>query len=763
MNDHSLEILLAAGVATPLAAFFLLSLFGHRLGKPASGYLACVGIGISMVLAMIVLGRWWTMDPGQRDSASAGVFVFEWARMGTLPITLGVKLDSLTVIMFLMVSFVSFWIFVFSLGYMGRESDQIDGQSKFHRFFAFLSLFGFSMLGLVVANSILFLYVFWELVGLCSYFLIGFYFHKRSASNAAIKAFVVNRVGDLGFLVGLMMVGFYLRDLSIDGSARAFGEQYASGTGLFAPGAATLLGVSVATWMGVLLFCGAIGKSAQFPLHVWLPDAMEGPTPVSALIHAATMVAAGVYLVSRIFRLLTAEAQMAIAVIGCITLTLAALIAIVQTDIKRLLAYSTISQLGYMIFGMGIGAWIAALFHLLTHAFFKALLFLGSGQVIEGCHHEQDMRKMGGLRKKMPVTCWTFLIATLAIAGAGIPWVGIGIGGYYSKDEILALAYYRAYGLGAHTGEQAKSGPVGRAMASAADIPPAAAIGDTSVGARGDLSSADHHGVAHTAAAGAKIAKLPGVLFWIPVIIAYVTAFYMMRCWWMTFAGKPRDPHVYEHAHESPLMYVPLVVLAVGTVISGVLIFRPMVAQSAGASADAALLATAVASGSELQAVHHAARVPLGGIVGFAFVVGFAVAITIYRDGLGTAGRIAERLRPFHTLLVRKFYFDEIYGWLFVGGTMLASGISRLFDLFVIDFLVNVSAQITRRISFFSGSPEEWSVDFKVVDGTVNALGQRTWDFAGTLRRCQTGRIRNYILFAAGGAATVVLVIVFAG
>ncbi|MHC5035064.1 MAG: proton-conducting transporter transmembrane domain-containing protein [Planctomycetota bacterium] len=296
----------------------------------------------------------------------------------------------------------------------------------------------------MVSSSLLFLFICWELVGLCSYLLIGFYFDRAYASAAAIKAFVTNRVGDFGFIIGLMLVFFQLGTLDLDQAAAAFAGQYAAGTGIFATHF-TLFGWSLATIMGIGLFCGAMGKSAQFPLHVWLPDAMAGPTPVSALIHAATMVAAGVYLVARVFRLMTPEALMFIAVIGCLTLTLMALVAIVQVDIKKCLAYSTLSQLGYMIFAMGCGAWIAALFHLITHAFFKAMLFLCSGQVIEGCHHEQDMRKMGGLYKKMPVTCWTFFIGVLAISGAGIAGTGIGLGGFFSKDEILAVAYTRAY------------------------------------------------------------------------------------------------------------------------------------------------------------------------------------------------------------------------------------------------------------------------------------------------------------------------------
>ena len=293
------------------------------------------------------------------------------------------------------------------------------------------------------------MFVFWELVGLCSYLLIGFYFDRAYASRAAIKAFVTNRVGDFGFLIGLMLVFFKLGTFDLDQAAANFAHQFATNTGIFGAGITLfgyqISGMGLATLMGIGLFCGAMGKSAQFPLHVWLPDAMAGPTPVSALIHAATMVAAGVYLVARVFRLMTPDALLFVAVIGCLTLTLMALIAIVQVDIKKCLAYSTLSQLGYMIFGMGCGAWIAALFHLMTHAFFKAMLFLCSGQVIEGCHHEQDMRKMGGLRKKMPFTCWTFFVGVLAISGAGIAGTSFGLGGFFSKDEILAVAYARSH------------------------------------------------------------------------------------------------------------------------------------------------------------------------------------------------------------------------------------------------------------------------------------------------------------------------------
>jgi NADH-quinone oxidoreductase subunit L len=693
----SIETLLIAGVLIPLASFVLLALFGARFGKPAAGWVAVLAIATSTVLATAALVQWHGMSEAQRLAAHSGTFV--WAHLGSVPVTFGVNLDSLTLIMFLMVSLVSTCIFVFSVGYMAGHSDEIDGISKFHRFFTYLSLFCFSMLLLVIADNLLLLFIAWELVGICSYLLIGYYFHKKSASDAAIKAFVTNRVGDFGFIIGLGMVFLFLGDLSLAGAAKAFRAAYDGQGPLFTQ---SFLGVSLATWMGMLLFCGAIGKSAQFPLHVWLPDAMEGPTPVSALIHAATMVAAGVYLTARIFVLLTPEAQLFVAVIGCITLTLAALVAIVQTDIKRVLAYSTISQLGYMMLGMGVGAWIAALFHLLAHAFFKALMFLGSGQVIEGCHHEQDMRKMGGLIKKMPVTAITFLVGVLAIAGVGIPAVWMpghlpfGLGGYFSKDEILAVAWSRH----------------------------------------------EHAG-------------LSAWLFWIPIAMAYVTPFYMMRCWWLTFMGQPRDEHVYAHAHESKLMYLPLVVLAAGTFFASYYLFRPMVADAAPQPFLTAAFdgVAEEAEGAHGDLIDHNAHKALAPIVGFAFLGGFAVAWLIYRRGLAVGEKLAQALRPAHTLLVHKFYFDEAYGLVLVGGTMALKSLCYTFDKYVVDGLVNLSAWITERLSRFSGVV----LDAGMVDGAVNGVGRGTWLLGGLVRLPQVGRIRDYVLFAAGGVTVVVL------
>ncbi len=775
MNEHIYEICLALGILSPFVSFWILVFFGPRLGKPAAGWVGVImGMGIPLALASYVLVAWLgEVESGHAAALTENAFRCHWAMLGSVPATVGIKLDSLTVCMYFMVTLVATCIFVFSVGYMSGHSDEVDGQCKYSRFFAYLSLFAFSMLGLVVSSSLLFLFIFWELVGLCSYLLIGFYFDKGFASAAAMKAFITNRVGDFGFLIGLMLVYFQLKTLDLDEAAAVFAGQYAAGTGIFAS-PFTLCGCSLATIMGIGLFCGAMGKSAQFPLHVWLPDAMAGPTPVSALIHAATMVAAGVYLVARVFRLMTPEALMFISLIGCLTLTLMALIAIVQVDIKKCLAYSTLSQLGYMIFGMGCGAWIAALFHLITHAFFKAMLFLCSGQVIEGCHHEQDMRKMGGLRHKMPFTCWTFFVGVLAISGAGmagveIAGIKIGLGGFFSKDEILAVAYTRAFEWDDYSkhedhgspGEHA-SEPDGNTttvrLASVQQEPsvrtPHAelmASGDQEHGGRTLGDHEESHGPGGKASIFANIPPLPKWMFYLAIFTAYVTPFYMMRCWWMTFMGKPRDEQVHHHAHEIPLMYVPLIVLAVGTFLSSYFLFRPLIADAAPAATGAAMvLATNGDVHSEaIKAAHHWLMFGVGG----AFIVGFAIAIAIYGRGLALAERIKNALGPLHLVLERKYFFDEVYDFVWVKGCLLVATIARLFDTYVIDLFVNLLAAVTARLAAFSGL----IIDNEGVDGVVNGIAKSTTDLAGVVRMPQTGRIRNYVLFATA-VATVVLI-----
>ncbi len=390
----------------PLLSATVITLFTLRC-KTTSSLISIGAIvtGFVLTIAFIAANGF---HPAVTETAA------NWLSIGGLQIDFGLKLDALSLMMMLIVTGVGGAIHIYSYGYMDEDRSKA-------RFFAFMSLFTFSMLGIVLANNFVMMFIFWELVGVSSYLLIGFWFEKPSAGDAAKKAFIVNRLGDFGFLAGILMVWGLLGSLN-------FGELQSAITANPA-----LLGAS-ATLAGLLIFCGAMGKSAQFPLHVWLPDAMEGPTPVSALIHAATMVAAGVYMLCRIFFLLNADALHVIAYIGGFTALLAALIAVQQNDIKRIIAYSTLSQLGYMVMAVGLSGPTPAMFHLTTHAFFKALLFLSAGSVIIGMHHEQDIWQMGNLRKKMPLTFWTFLIGALALSG--IP----PFSGFYSKDSILAQA-----------------------------------------------------------------------------------------------------------------------------------------------------------------------------------------------------------------------------------------------------------------------------------------------------------------------------------
>jgi len=393
----------------PLVGFLTNGFFGRRIGKRAVGMIACGSVGLSLLFSLTAVAELLALPHGARVTQ----VVAPWIASGNFQADWGLLLDPLSAVMILVVSGVGFLIHVYSVGYMHEDPD-------YPRFFTYLNLFTFSMLMLVLANNYLLLYVFWEAVGLCSYLLIGFWFEKKSAADAGKKAFIVNRVGDFGFALGVMLLWTSLGTLQYD-------QVFASAPAQFPAGGA------VVTAITLLLFMGATGKSAQLPLYVWLPDAMEGPTPVSALIHAATMVTAGIYMVARsapLFELAPLSLSV-MAWIGGLTAVFAATIALVQNDIKRIIAYSTISQLGYMFLGCGVGAYAAAIFHLMTHAFFKALLFLGSGSVIHGLSGEQDIRKMGGLRKHMPITAFTFLIGALANAGIFF------LAGFWSKDEIL--------------------------------------------------------------------------------------------------------------------------------------------------------------------------------------------------------------------------------------------------------------------------------------------------------------------------------------
>lgn len=471
--------------------------FGWRIiGEKAAMWLTTGLLFFASALSWIVF---LTFDGGTEH-----IEILRWIQSGDLDTSWGIRVDRLTAIMLIVVTTVSSLVHLYSFGYMANDPAWKEDETYKPRFFAYLSFFTFAMLMLVTSDNLVQMFFGWEGVGVASYLLIGFYYRKPTANAAAIKAFVVNRVGDFGFALGIFGL-FYLTDsISMD-------DVFAAAPAL----AETQLSFLWTEWnaanlIGVLLFIGAMGKSAQLFLHTWLPDAMEGPTPVSALIHAATMVTAGVFLVCRMSPLYeyAPEAKNMIVFVGASTAFFAATVGLVQNDIKRVIAYSTCSQLGYMFVAAGVGVYGVAMFHLLTHAFFKAMLFLGAGSVIHAMHHEQDMRNYGALRKKIPVTFWAMMIGTLAITGVGIPLTAYGFAGFLSKDAVIESAWAGTQG---------------------------------------------------------------GYAFWMLVIAALFTSFYSWRLMFMTFYGKARgDKHTHDHAHESPMvMLVPLGVLAVGAIFSG--------------------------------------------------------------------------------------------------------------------------------------------------------------------------------------------------
>jgi len=660
------------------------------------------------------------------------------ATFGSLDISLDYYIDSLTLLMFVMVTLIATCIHVFAIGYMHEElTDRYEDHhvhmstgghlarpGRFYRFFAFLSLFCFSMLGLVLAGNIFQVFVFWELVGICSYLLIGFYVERKSASTAANKAFIMNRVGDFGFLIGLMVLWTWCGTFSFDSST----VDGAKKPGLFEMVRGTTGKLQVETrddgtrdvvlnlageekktipyWLlvvaGLGVFAGCIGKSAQFPLQTWLPDAMEGPTPVSALVHSATMVAAGVYLAGRFYPMFTPEVLLAIAYIGCITLFVAATIAVVATDIKRVLAYSTISQLGYMMLAIGVGGWGAALFHLVTHAFFKSLMFLASGSVIAGCHHEQEMPRMGGLRRKMPITAYTMLVGVIAIAGLAIPGSAallgetIAFSGYHSKDAIVA-----------------------------------------------------------TALAYTEFNQIHFLLFIIPLITAGITSFYMFRLWFYTFAGTPRDQHLYDHCHESPwVMTGPLVVLsslAAFCALGGEAgpLYR-LLAHSEPVGVAAGL--TAVASGSVALPSHdqiHAVHATAGDYALLVAAIGMLAAYLLYGARVVNPADIATQLAGLHRFLVEKWQFDNLYEAMFVRPTHVVGRWIAEFDKRFIDGILHGASRLVVSISHWDRKFDE-----TVVDGLVNVVGTMTYSFGNSLRHVQTGRLRQYVMFIALGVVT---------
>ncbi len=615
----------------PLLGFLINGFFGRRIGKGTVGVIACGSVGLALLASLVAVVELLALP---HEARRVTQIVAPWIGAGNFQADWGLLLDPLSAVMILVVSGVGFLIHVYSIGYMHEDPD-------YPRFFTYMNLFTFSMLMLVLANNYLLLYVFWEAVGLCSYLLIGFWFEKRSAADAGKKAFIVNRVGDFGFALGVMLLWTSLGTLQYDQVFMAAPRQLVAGGGLV-------------TAITLLLFLGATGKSAQIPLYVWLPDAMEGPTPVSALIHAATMVTAGVYMVARsapLFELAPLSLTV-VAWIGGLTAVFAASIALVQNDIKRIVAYSTISQLGYMFLGCGVGAYAAAIFHLMTHAFFKALLFLGSGSVIHGLSGEQDIRKMGGLRKHMPVTAWTFLIAALANAGI------FPLAGFWSKDEIL-------YG--------------------------AIAGGHAAVWALG---------------AGG----------------AFLTAFYMLRCYYLTFEGRSRvEEKAAHHLHESPpVMTVPLVILAVFAVIVGFVGVPP----EHGAYHRFVEPVFAAAK----EAAPHAApvgEVPMAALSLAIALAGVWVATRFYVRRPEIPARMVERHPEIHRILLNKYYVDEVY------------------DALIVEPIHRGSLWLWQKF------------DALFIDGSVNGVGALVRVGSTALRRVQTGYVMHYVLTFIVGAVAI--------
>jgi NADH-quinone oxidoreductase subunit L len=577
----------AAAVFLPLLGAFVAGFFGSVIRDRGAELVTCT----LMVLSALI--SYYLFYDVAMSGAPRTVPLFAWVVSGDLSFAWALKVDTLTAVMLMVVTTVSAVVHLYSIGYMHHDK-------SIPRFFAYLSLFTFFMLMLVTADNLVQMFFGWEGVGLCSYLLIGFWYEKPSANAAAIKAFLVNRVGDIGFALGIFGVYVLFDTVSFD-------EIFAAAPGM-ANATLVFLGVEyhALTVLCLLLFLGAMGKSAQLGLHTWLPDAMEGPTPVSALIHAATMVTAGVFMVCRLSPLfeLSETALMVVTVVGASTAFFAATVGLTQNDIKRVIAYSTCSQLGYMFFAAGVSAYPAAMFHLMTHAFFKALLFLGSGSVIHAMSDEQDMRKMGGLYKLIPFTYALMWIGSLALAGIGIPGTSIGFAGFFSKDAIIESSFAAHTGVGTYA-------------------------------------------------------------FWLGIAAAFMTAFYSWRLLFMTFHGEARcDEKTLAHVHESPkIMLLPLVLLAIGSVFAGVAGYSAFVGDGMDAfwGESIKILSTHTA----LVDAHH---VPVWvKVLPLAMgVTGIALAYWMYVANTNLPKALADKFRPFYLFSYNKWYFDELFNAIFV-------------------------------------------------------------------------------------------------
>ena len=631
----------------PLLAVLINGIFGRKYLKESSHYFAVGSVAISFVLSVSLLVRMLSGEP------PITVNLYSWIFGGGFDVHIGFLIDPLSSVMLMVVTGVGLLIHIYSIGYM-------HGDPGYYRFFTYLNLFMVSMLLLVMGDNYLVLFIGWEGVGLCSYLLIAFWFEKESATKAGTKAFVVNRIGDAGFLIAIFLIA----------------EQFGTLNYVEVFERAPELSTGMATAIALCLFIGAIGKSAQLPLYTWLPDAMEGPTPVSALIHAATMVTAGVYMVVRNQAIydLAPIAMTVVAVTGGATAIFAATIGLVQTDIKRVLAYSTVSQLGYMFLGCGVGAYAAAIFHLVTHAFFKALLFLGSGSVIHALGGEQDIRKMGGLKAEIPVTAATFLIGTIAIAG--LP----PLAGFWSKDEILGMAF--------KGGHQA--------------------------------------------------------LWLVGMTGAFLTSFYMFRLFYLTFTGTTRmTPEAARHVHESPAaMTVPLMILAGLSLLGGLLLGFP----PEGGWLHAFL--APVVAGEGAEAHHGFGAVDAALMAGSVLIAlaGWWTAYTMYVRKPELAPAMAARFRGAYTLLLNKYWVDELYDALFVEPSKRLGLAWGWFDRVVVDGIVNGVGRMTSGGAWLS----TW-IEKHVLYAFLNVIGYGNHLGAAVFRRLQTGYVHHYAVILLVG------------
>ena len=623
----------------PLAAFLLLGIFNQKIKPAVSGYIGVAGLSASAALSFYTAYQYFFVVGKLEGVYQTFVEKTTWMNFtDTLAIDMGILIDPISVMMLIVVSVISLMVHIYSRGYM-------KGDDGYTRFFAFLGLFSFSMFGLVLATNLFQIYIFWELVGVSSFLLIGYYYTKPSAVAAAKKAFIVTRFADLGFLVGILIIGYYTGTYDFETLNNP------EGSAILNWASTSFMGLSIITWALLLIFMGGAGKSAMFPLHIWLPDAMEGPTPVSALIHAATMVVAGVYLVARLFPMYyfveDGFALNIVAYVGAFSSLFAAIIAITQTDIKRVLAFSTMSQIGYMMLALGVSGYdghegvgyMASMFHLFTHAMFKALLFLGAGSVIHAVHSNY-LKDMGGLRKYMPITNITFLIAALAISGV------FPFSGFWSKDEILVAAF-------------------------------------------------EHN-------------KL---IYFVGVFVAGLTAFYMFRLYFGIFWGKDTQ---YKHTpHESHIsMTFPLMVLAFISIVGGFIPFSELI--------------TADRVGFEAHL-----NIPLAIVATVVGLTGIGLAYVFYKKENGLANKFANAFGVFYKWTFNKFYFDEIY--LFVTKNIIFNRVA---------------------------APIAW-FDKKVVDGTMEGIGNKTVVISKKIKGIQSGKVQDYAFGFIAGVVVLAMVFIY--